>query len=117
MSALYHRPMNVTTRSPGAFMMSAALHATVLAIAIYFTLAVNRPKEEPKVFELVAGEGSNFSATSAPGLTGGARPATPTQRSMAQQIRRQLIVADSRAKLAAQKEREAEAKLQAQLEA
>ena len=117
MSAHYYRHVDSDSRMSGAFMLSAALHATVLAIAIYFTLAVNRPKEEPKVFELVAGEGSNFSATSAPGLTGGTRAATPTQRSLAQQIRRQVANADLRAKLTVQKEREAEAKLQAQLEA
>ena len=50
-----------------AFWVSASLHGTLLALLIILTLAVQGRKDDaPKIFELVAGEGDDFSATEAP---------------------------------------------------
>ena len=141
----------MTARSPHAFFLSAALHA--LAITFCLILAYGFRQEAPpptRMFELVAGEGDNYTATAAPALgspdvklnvpnppkiesasvvapapvepapiTPAAppkkaetmTPAKPTakSRTFAQQIRRDLIVADSKAKLQAAKERKLEA--------
>jgi colicin import membrane protein len=109
--------MTMTDRSSSAFMMSALLHGGVIAVVVFFTLATNRAiKENSTPFHLVDGEGNNFNATMAPADGGGGRSA-PTPRTMAQTIRHNLIVADSKAKNAVRKEREAEQKLIAQQEA
>jgi colicin import membrane protein len=51
----------------GAFWVSALLHGGAAALLVLLTLAVHdRAKEEPKVFELVDGEGKDFMATEAP---------------------------------------------------
>ena len=56
-------------RSPGAFLLSAALHGAVIAIALLLSYASNRTADEAvKVFELVAGEGGDYMATEAPAL-------------------------------------------------
>jgi colicin import membrane protein len=50
-----------------SFWVSASLHGMLLALLIIFTLAVQSQKDDgPKIFELVAGEGDDFSATEAP---------------------------------------------------
>jgi colicin import membrane protein len=59
----------VTARSPSAFLTSAALHGAVVALALLLTY-VSQPsaRETPKIFEVVAGEGENYTATEAPAL-------------------------------------------------
>lgn len=55
--------------SPGAFFLSATLHGAVAIAVLLFTFVFrDRPKEQPKIFELVAGEGDNYAATEAPAL-------------------------------------------------
>lgn len=50
-------------------MMSATLHAGIVALVFIFSILFQRPKEEPvQVFELVAGEGDNYMAKEAPAL-------------------------------------------------
>lgn len=59
----------MTATSPKAFFLSAGLHGSVVALLILFSFAAGRmDKEEPKVFELVAGEGDNYGAKEAPAL-------------------------------------------------
>ncbi|MBS0663301.1 MAG: TonB family protein [Verrucomicrobia bacterium] len=59
----------MTARSPSAFLLSAALHGLFVAVALLFAYAVQSSvKEQPKVMELVAGEGDNYAATEAPAL-------------------------------------------------
>ncbi len=60
--------MSTSVRSPGAMLASAALHAMVVLLLVWFTWQANRPKDAPMIFELVAGEGDNFAATEAPAL-------------------------------------------------
>lgn len=60
--------MSSTVRTPGAMLASAALHAAVVLLLVWFTWQANRPKDVPLIFELVAGEGDNFAATEAPAL-------------------------------------------------
>lgn len=56
-------------RMPAAFMTSLALHALVVIILLLFMYSANQQsKDIPKVFELVAGEGTNYMATEAPAL-------------------------------------------------
>jgi colicin import membrane protein len=51
----------------GAFWVSVFLHALTVALIVLFTIALrDRPKPEPKIFELVAGAGDNFAANEAP---------------------------------------------------
>lgn len=79
--------MSTDRTSPHAFFASAALHAGLMALVLWFTWAHNRSSEKdaPQIFELVAGEGDNFAATEAPalGVAGGGikleipRPPTP----------------------------------------
>lgn len=55
--------------SPGALGLSALLHAAVLGLVLILSYAATSlVKENPKVFELVAGAGDNFAATEAPAL-------------------------------------------------
>ena len=108
----------MTAHRSNAFLLSATLHGTVLALVLLLTYAVHRQVKEPdKIFELVAGEGDNFRATVAPGRTGSARATPRPPLTPAQKLRRDYMVADNKAKIAIQKEREAEEKRLAQLEA
>ncbi|MBL9210609.1 MAG: TonB C-terminal domain-containing protein [Opitutaceae bacterium] len=51
------------------FWMSATLHGAAAALLFIFTFVVGSAETEPvKIFELVAGEGDNFTATEAPAL-------------------------------------------------
>jgi colicin import membrane protein len=110
-------PATMTANHSNAFLLSATLHGAVLALVLVFTYVVHRQVKGPeKVFELVAGEGDNFAATVAPGRTG-TRPAPRAPLTPAQKLRRDYMVADNKAKIAIQKEREAEEKRLAQLEA
>ena len=60
---------SMTANSPSAFFLSASLHALVVALLLLFSFAAGRmDKEEPKIFELVAGEGDNYGANVAPAL-------------------------------------------------
>jgi len=55
--------------TPGAFMLSLTLHGAIVAIVLFFTFVVHtQVKQQPKIFELVAGEGDNYMATEAPAL-------------------------------------------------
>ncbi|MDB6167820.1 MAG: protein TolA [Verrucomicrobia bacterium] len=70
----------MTARSPSAFFLSATLHALVIGLALLFTYLVQtQVKEQPKIFELVAGEGDNYGALEAPalGTPGGIKIALP----------------------------------------
>ena len=70
-------------RSPGAFLLSAALHGAVIAIALLLSYASNRTADEAvKVFELVAGKGDDFMAKEAPalGIEGGIKVAVAQQQ-------------------------------------
>lgn len=62
-------------------MLSLTLHGAIVAIVLFFTYAVHtQVKEQPKIFELVAGEGDNYMATEAPALgTPGVKLNVPTQ--------------------------------------
>ena len=58
---------NEGRRFGNAFWVSAGMHTFALGLLLFLTLAVHdRVKEQPKVFELVAGEGDDFMATEAP---------------------------------------------------
>ena len=104
----------MTDRTPIAFMFSLGLHGLVVAILLLFAYSMNhQAKLPPKVFELVDGEGDNYGATAAPafGDSGAQKQATAkTPPSFAQKIRRQLIVADSKAKMEVAKQRAEEQK-------
>ncbi len=71
--------------SPGAFMLSLTLHGAIVAIVLFFTFAMHtQVKEQPKIFELVAGEGDNYMATEAPALgTPGVKLNVPTPQTPA----------------------------------
>jgi colicin import membrane protein len=59
----------MSERSAQAYVLSALLHAAVVALCVlfaYLTQVAAPPTQ--KVFELVAGEGSNYGATEAPAL-------------------------------------------------
>lgn len=56
-----------TARSPSAFLLSALLHALiVVGVLVFAWWAQRRQEERPQIFELVAGEGSDYAATEAP---------------------------------------------------
>jgi len=59
----------MTAQSPSAYLVSAFLHASVVALLLLF-VAINQRKTEdaPTIFELVAGEGNNYAAREAPAL-------------------------------------------------
>lgn len=61
-------------------MLSLTLHGAIVAIVLFLTYAVHtQVKEQPKIFELVAGEGDNYMATEAPALgTPGVKLNVPT---------------------------------------
>ncbi len=68
--------MTVTERYPRAFVASASLHgAIILAVLFSFWWSHRQHEEQPKIFELVAGEGDNYAATEAPA----ARTPEPTE--------------------------------------
>ena len=70
----------MTARSPSAFLLSATLHGLIIGLALLFTYLIQtQTKDQPKVFELVAGEGDNYGATEAPalGTPGGVKIAIP----------------------------------------
>src|ERR1039457_4930605 len=69
------------SNTPGALAISALLHAAVAGLVLFFSYAATSVvQDNPKVFELIAGAGDNYAATSAPalGVTGGIKgPAAP----------------------------------------
>lgn len=70
----------MTARSPSAFLLSFALHAFVVGLALLVAYATRESaKELPKVFELVAGAGDNYLAREAPalGIEGGVKVSVP----------------------------------------
>lgn len=79
----------MSSSNTNGFFLSTLLHASVIGVFLFFTYAVNQQiKEQPKVFELVAGEGDNYMATEAPalGVPGGLKvniPKLPTPESAA----------------------------------
>jgi len=59
----------MNSSSPGAFALSALLHAALIGLVLFFSYAATSVVEDnPKVFELVAGAGDNYAATAAPAL-------------------------------------------------
>jgi TonB family protein len=59
----------MSAQTPGAYGLSALVHSGAVALVLFFSYAADRlDKSEPKVFELVAGEGDNYAATAAPAL-------------------------------------------------
>lgn len=76
------------SNTPGAIAISALLHAAVFGLVLFFSYAAsNVAKDNPKVFELVAGAGDNYAATAAPALgsPGGIKvPPVPVARPVAQ---------------------------------
>jgi len=59
----------MTATSPSAFMLSATLHALVVALILLIAYVANSgDTPPPTVLELVAGEGDNFAANEAPAL-------------------------------------------------
>ncbi len=59
----------MSAQSPGAYGLSALLHAGVIALVLFFSYAATSVvKDEPKILELVAGAGDNYAATEAPAL-------------------------------------------------
>lgn len=59
----------MTARMSTAYLMSAVVHATAIALLLIFAWVVKQQTREPtKIFDLVAGEGNNWAATEAPAL-------------------------------------------------
>lgn len=59
----------MTPTSPSAFLLSATLHGVALALALLLSYAASRQdRVEPRILELVAGEGDNYGAREAPAL-------------------------------------------------
>ena len=59
----------MTAQSPGAYGISALIHASVFGLILFFSYAsMSVVKDTPKVLELVAGGGDNYMATEAPAL-------------------------------------------------
>lgn len=59
----------MTAREQNGFLMSAALHGLVIAVAFLWSLVAGLNDKPPvKILELVAGEGTNYGATEAPAL-------------------------------------------------
>ncbi len=135
----------MTPDSPKAFFLSAALHAAVVALLLWGGTLINRQEEQPKIFELVAGEGDNFMADEAPALGGPSvelelpqpapqpepEPAPPTLTPVppavvpapsppppnwTKQIKRDITRAEANAKRQIAKERAAEEKRRAEEE-
>jgi len=74
----------MNSHSSSAFFLSAVLHGLLVVVLLISSYAISHDiKTEPKIFELVAGEGDNFAATEAPalGVPGGIKidiPPLPT---------------------------------------
>lgn len=79
---LHHGPTSASDptehrRFGGALSASAGIHVFLIGLLLFATYVVFPKKEEtPVVFELVAGEGEDFSATEAPAGDEGGRAAT-----------------------------------------
>ena len=59
----------MSAQSPGAFGLSALLHACAAGLVLFFSYAADRSDDDaPKILELVAGAGDNYAATAAPAL-------------------------------------------------
>jgi TonB family protein len=59
----------MSAQNPGAYGLSALVHGGAVALVLFFSYAAeNLNKDEPKVFELVAGAGDNYAAKAAPAL-------------------------------------------------
>ncbi|HEY5078652.1 MAG TPA: cell envelope integrity protein TolA [Opitutaceae bacterium] len=59
----------MNTHSPGPYLISAVLHGSAALLVLFFGYASSRIGEEaPRVFELVAGAGTNYAARAAPAL-------------------------------------------------
>jgi colicin import membrane protein len=59
----------MSAQSPAAYGLSALVHGAVALLILFFSYAASSVvKDSPKVFELVAGGGDNYSATVAPAL-------------------------------------------------
>ena len=59
----------MSPRSPAAYAISALAHGAVALLVLFFSFAANNVvRDNPKVFELVAGAGDNYAATVAPAL-------------------------------------------------
>ncbi len=57
----------MSSNTSSAFILSLTLHGLIIAVLFLFTYVLqHQVKENPKIFELVAGEGSNYAATEAP---------------------------------------------------
>ncbi|MEX2044599.1 MAG: hypothetical protein WD941_04545, partial [Opitutus sp.] len=123
----------MTADSPRAFLLSATLHAVVAALLMWAAYVINRQEEQPRIFELVAGEGDNFAAREAPAL--GTRevtldlprvesrpepvappvaPAPAPAPNWTKQIKREITRAETKAKKDIAKERAAEEKRRAE---
>lgn len=99
-----------SARTTNAFFASAALHALLIGLILWFAYEANRKSKEdaPQIFELVAGEGDNFAATEAPalGVAGGgvkfeapeppaANPSPPAEAAPAQPEESPVVAAAS----------------------
>jgi colicin import membrane protein len=59
----------MTAQSPGAYVLSALVHAGAIAVLLCLAVMLQQQTREPaKVIELVAGAGDNWDATEAPAL-------------------------------------------------
>ena len=70
----------MTAQSPQAYFLSAALHATAATLILLVGFAAQQHRSDnPKIFELVAGQGDNYAATVAPalGVPGGIKVRIP----------------------------------------
>lgn len=70
----------MTATSPRAFLMSATLHALLVAVMfVGACMSGERTDDAPQIMELVAGEGDNYMATEAPalGVSGGVKIEIP----------------------------------------
>jgi|UniRef100_UPI00404A7E0D TonB family protein len=55
------------SNTPSAFILSLTFHGLIIALLLLFTYVLKQQvKENPKIWELVAGEGDNYAATEAP---------------------------------------------------
>lgn len=125
----------MTADSPKAFVLSAALHAAVIALLMWTAHVLEQREEQPRIFELVAGEGDHFMAREAPALgTPGVAfeqprveprpepPAPPVAQEPAptpapnwkSQIKREITRAETKAKKEVARERAAEEKRKAE---
>lgn len=83
----------MTARSPSAFLLSATLHALVAGLLLLLSYTASRHADEvPKIFQIVAGPGSDYLAREAPalGTPGGLKIETtmpPTPQPAAEETR------------------------------